>query len=282
MISASRSHVATAAGARARRRRSQPRLGGFAPLERVGRRVRELLHGVALSVDRPAADIVASRRRSSVRPRASRQPAGGRAHRPCWLIQRRRVRAADPAVDQELGRVHVATTRRDARNRAALAISVGLARTGPSARGRAAAARRSGSDAYSSRSSGVSTGPGHSALTRTPLLGELDAQLAGHRQHAALRRGVGDLRGGRAHHRDERGGVDHRAAAARQQVRDPVLAAEEHAAQVGRLDALLRLQRRLEHRGVVGRRDAGVVEQHVDPAEPLATGAYIDTTAARR
>src|SRR4029453_12528388 len=39
--------------------------------------------------------------------------------------------------------------------------------------------------------------------------GELDAELAGQGEHAALGRGVGDLRGRRAHHGHERGRVDH-------------------------------------------------------------------------
>ena len=142
-------------------------------------------------------------------------------------------------------------------------------------------AARSGSLANSSRSSGVSTGPGHSALTRTPCARELDAELARERQHAALRRGVGDLRGRGAHHRDERGGVDHRAAGrvVGEQMRDAVLAAEEHALEVDVLDALPGLERGVEHRRVVGRRDPGVVEEHVDPAELARARAYMSRPA---
>jgi hypothetical protein len=97
--------------------------------------------------------------------------------------------------------------------------------------------------------------------------GELDAQLARQREHAALRRGVGDLRRGGTHHRDERRGVDDRAAPGVEQVWDAVLAAQEDAAQVDLLHALPDLERGVEHRAVVGRVDAGVVEQHVDAAE---------------
>ena len=111
---------------------------------------------------------------------------------------------------------------------------------------------------------------------------ELDAQLARHRQHAALGGGVGDLRGRRAHHRDERRRVDHRAAGrvVGQQVRDAVLAAQE--------DADLRLTSctRCQASSVVSRteassfgRDAGVVEQHVDRARTRSrTRAYMSMT----
>src|ERR671926_532537 len=68
--------------------------------------------------------------------------------------------------------------------------------------------------------------------------GELDAQLAREGEHPALRRRVGDLRRRRAEHRDERRGVDHRAAACLEQVRDAVLAAQEHALEVDVLHAL--------------------------------------------
>ena len=96
---------------------------------------------------------------------------------------------------------------------------------------------------------------------------ELDPELARQRQHAALRRRVGDLRRRRAHHRHERGGVDHRAAAGLQQVRDAVLAAEEDRLQVDVLHPLPRLLGGVEDGGVVGGGDAGVVEQHVDRPE---------------
>ena len=128
----------------------------------------------------------------------------------------------------------------------------------------------SGSFANSSWSSGVFTGPGQSAFTRMPLAGELDAQLARHRQHAALRRGVGDLRDGGAHHRHERGGVDDRPAAVVEQVRDAELAAQEDRLEVDVLHPVPGLDRGVEDRGVVLGRDAGVVEQHVDLPELLA------------
>jgi hypothetical protein len=58
-------------------------------------------------------------------------------------------------------------------------------------------------------------------------------------------------------------------------VRNAVPAAEEDASQVGGLYPLPRLKRRGEHRGVLARRDAGVVEQHVDAAK-LLTCAPVD------
>ena len=128
----------------------------------------------------------------------------------------------------------------------------------------------SGSLAKSSCSSGVLTGPGQRALTRTPRSPNSTPSSRESERTAALGGGVGDLRDGRAHHRDERGGVDHRAAAGLEQVRDAVLAAEEDAAQVDVLDPLPGLERGVEHRGVVGRVDAGVVEEHVDAAHLLA------------
>src|SRR3954454_18542365 len=62
--------------------------------------------------------------------------------------------------------------------------------------------------------------------------GELDAELAGEREDGALGGGVGALGDGCAHHGDEGGDVDHRAAARLEQVGNAVLAAEEDAAQV--------------------------------------------------
>ena len=54
-----------------------------------------------------------------------------------------------------------------------------------------------------------------------------------------------------------------------EQIRDAVLAAEEDALRVDVLHSLPRLDRRVEHRAVVGRRDARVVVEHVDTAEAL-------------
>ena len=113
-------------------------------------------------------------------------------------------------------------------------------------------------------------------------MGELDADLPRQRQHRPLRGRVGDLRDRRAHDGDERGGVDHRAARlVLEQVRDPVLAAEEDAAQVDVLDPLEDLERRIEDRSVLGRVDPGVVEEDVDPAELApAPAAYIPSTCS--
>ena len=117
--------------------------------------------------------------------------------------------------------------------------------------------------------SGVSTGPGTERVHAHALARELHAELAAHRQHGPLRRRVGDLRGGRAEDRHEARDVDHRATAPLEQVGDPVLAAEEDAARVDRLHAVPGLDRRVEHRGVVVGRDAGVVVEDVDAAEAL-------------
>ena len=101
------------------------------------------------------------------------------------------------------------------------------------------------------------------------LARELHAELLRHREHGALRGGVGDLRRRGTEDRDERRDVDHRAAAPLEQVRDPVLAAEEDALRVDVLDALPRLDARVENGRVVARRDAGVVVEDVDAAEAL-------------
>ena len=89
-----------------------------------------------------------------------------------------------------------------ARKSAALTISRGFASRpiGQWIRRRSSAA---GSSPKICSRSGVSTGPGQRALTRTPCARELDAELAAHREHGALRRRVGDLRGGRAEDRHE-------------------------------------------------------------------------------
>jgi hypothetical protein len=52
-------------------------------------------------------------------------------------------------------------------------------------------------------------------------------------------------------------------------VRDAVLAAQEHAAHVHVLDPLPGLDGRVQHAHVLGRVDAGVVDQHVHAAELL-------------
>ena len=124
-----------------------------------------------------------------------------------------------------------------ARNSAAFTISRGL-REPAHRQVDAPPLERAGSSRRCASRSGVSTGPGQSALTRTPWRANCDGELAAHREHRAFRGRVGDLRGGRADDRDERGDVDHRAAAALEQVRDAVLAAEEDALRVDVLHAL--------------------------------------------
>ena len=106
-----------------------------------------------------------------------------------------------------------------------------------------------------------------------PWRGVLDRDLPRHREHAALARGVRDLRGRRAHERDERRDVDDRTAARGEHRRDAVLAAEPHALEVhvhhgvpGRLGGL-------GGAAVVGGEDAGVVVEHVQAAERVDGGA---------
>ena len=101
------------------------------------------------------------------------------------------------------------------------------------------------------------------------LTGELHPQLPRQREHRALRGRIGDLRRGGAEDGDEARDVDHRAAAPLQQVRDPVLAAEEDAARVDGLHAIPRLGRGVQDRRVVVGRDPGVVVEDVDAAEAL-------------
>src|SRR4051794_6130586 len=57
-------------------------------------------------------------------------------------------------------------------------------------------------------------------------------------------------------------------------MRDPVLAAKEDRPQVDVLHALPGIEPSLQHGVVVGRRDAGVVEEHVDAPE-LVLGALV-------
>src|SRR4029453_3666317 len=115
----------------------------------------------------------------------------------------------------------------EARKSTAFAISSGSANrpTGTCTRRRAAF---SGSLANSSWSRGVLTGPGQSALTRTPWRGAHTPPPRATRRAPPLGRGVGDVRGARPHRGHERGGVAPPPAAAGQQVGDAVLAAQEH------------------------------------------------------
>ena len=110
----------------------------------------------------------------------------------------------------------------------------------------------------------VSTGPGHTALTRTPLRADLAGGRLGQADHGVLGGDIG-RHAGRADQAGDRGGVDDRARLLLQHHRQHVAQAEEHALDVD-ADHLV------EHRLVVlgGRRDlaldAGVVEEAVDAA----------------
>ena len=107
-----------------------------------------------------------------------------------------------------------------------------------------------------------------------PLTRKLSGELPAHRQDRTLGCRVRDLRRCGAHERHERRDVDHRAAPALEQVRDPVLAAEEDALRVHVLDALPDLHRCLQNGRVLVGRDAGVVVQDVDPTKPIGGGAH--------
>ncbi len=98
------------------------------------------------------------------------------------------------------------------------------------------------------------------------LPGELDSELARHRQDPTLGGAVGDLRGGGTHHRDERGGVDDRPLALLEHVRQRRLAAVVDRGQVDLLHPSPGIDPGLEDRPVLGRRDPGVVERDVDAA----------------
>ena len=90
--------------------------------------------------------------------------------------------------------------------------------------------------------------PGAQRVGAQALAGVDRGDLAGHREHGALRGGVGDLRRGRTHVGDERGDVDDRRGLAAllgalQHLRDRVLAAEQHAEDVDVHRLLVRLDR---------------------------------------
>jgi hypothetical protein len=99
------------------------------------------------------------------------------------------------------------------------------------------------------------------------LAGELHTELAAEGEHTSLGGGVGYLGGGRAHHRDEGGGVYDRPAATLQQVRYAVLAAQKDTLEVHVLDPLPGVKLCIQDGVVVGRRDAGVVEERIYAAE---------------
>ena len=133
---------------------------------------------------------------------------------PVRPLLRRDVGARQPAVDQERRRGDVARLVGGEEQRARWRSRAPRAKR-PIGRCTSRRAAFSGSLANSSCSSGVSTGPGHSALTRTPARPNSTPSSRDIASTAALGRRVGDLRRRRAHHRDERRGVDHRAAAGR-------------------------------------------------------------------
>ena len=112
-------------------------------------------------------------------------------------------------------------------------------------------------------------GAGAEGVHADVLARELDRQLARHREDCPLRGGVGDLAGRGADERDEARHINHRAAAPLLQVRNAVLAAEEDSPRVHGLYAVPGLDARVQDGGVVGRRDPGVVVEHVDAAVAL-------------
>ena len=116
------------------------------------------------------------------------------------------------------------------------------------------------------------TGPGHSALTRMPSRANCTPSSRRHREHAALGRGVGDLRGRGAHDGDEARGVDDRARLLLEHVRQGGLAAQVDGGEVDLLHPAPRVEVGVEDRVVVGRADPGVVERDVDRAVGVVRG----------
>ena len=112
----------------------------------------------------------------------------------------------------------------------------------------------------------MSIGPGQRAFARMPLHRVLHRDLARHREHAALARGVRNLRCRGTHERDERRGVDDRAAARIDHRRDSVLAAEPYTLEVYVHDPVPGRDFRLRDAPVVRGEDARVVVEHVQCA----------------
>ena len=118
----------------------------------------------------------------------------------------------------------------------------------------------------SSISIGVSVSPGHTAFTRMPWRPMVDRLRLGHEDHAALRRAVRDGPGA-ADQTPARRAVDDRAAPLFDHRRQHRARHQERA-----LEARVHLRVPLvlvAPQRVVGHVDAGVVEQHIDPAERL-------------
>ena len=112
-------------------------------------------------------------------------------------LEGRDVRAVDAAVDDEArrGDERGVVAREEERRARDL---LGLGEPPHRARARVAARRARGPSRTALGAAGVLTGPGHSAFTRMPSRANWTAELAAHREHPALGRGVGDLRGRRA------------------------------------------------------------------------------------
>ena len=144
------------------------------------------------------ADVVATT------PQRGRLDVGrdARCSRPHAASQRGDVGAGDAAVDEERATAVMNDASSLARNATAAAISSGSANR-PIGTCTSRRAARSGSLAKSSMQQRRGDRAGAERVDPDALAGELHAQLAGHRQHAALAGGVGDLRGGRAHQRHE-------------------------------------------------------------------------------
>ena len=99
--------------------------------------------------------------------------------------------------------------------------------------------------------------------------GELDTQLAGEREDAALARRVGDLRRGRAHHRGGGRRVDDRAAAAFEHVGKDCAAPEVDPGEVDVVDAPPRLEADVQDRS---RRRAGRCRRCARRRRPAVPG----------
>ena len=153
----------------------------------------------------------------------------------------------------------------EARNSAPLAISIGLAEATHRDVHEAALAlgvvgQELGEQRREHRARAQGVGP-------DALAGVDHGDLAGHRQHRALRRRVGDLRRGGTQVGDEGGDVDDAAAARLEHRRDAVPAAAGDAGDVDVEHVLPRGVAGVRRAVVVAGRDAGVVVEHVEAAE---------------
>ena len=153
------------------------------------------------------------------RGRASPVPSSCRACVGRERLLGRDVRGGDAAVDDERRAGH---ERRVVGGEEQRGLGQLLGLPEPAHRDVHQPARPAGRDRRAApRAAASRSGPGHSAFARMPWRAYSTAISRVIDEHAALARGVRDLRGRRAHQRDERRDVDDRAAARLEHRRDP-------------------------------------------------------------